>query len=338
MKILITGAAGGIGSTLGYELYKKGHTMFLVDNFRNGYKENLRINGEKYGVFFEVDISDFDSFYTVVKDTSPDVIVHLAAITALPDCEVNKTECIEINVGGTQKVLEAARLHGIKRVVFSSTSAVYENTTQYPFREEYEINPTLTYSLSKKLAEDICRAYENNYEMQIPIVRFFNVFGPRQDIYRSSPPLINYLVREFTQGNVPVLHSDGTQQRDYVHIDDVVRMLEIILEENFVARTTLNVCSGELLSVNDIVAYVRDALGTKIEPRYRHASKLWDTYPSLFEGPFPLNRALVEKETKKFSLGSNEKARQLIGWHPQANLKEAVQKTALEIQKNYNWA
>ena len=131
MRILITGAAGGIGSTLGYHLHKKGHELILVDNLRNGYIENLKIDGETFGSFYLVDINSIE-FSDLVRDSSPDVVVHLAAITALPDCEVNSAECIRINVEGTVSVMEACRKYGVDRVIFSSTSAVYENTSLSP--------------------------------------------------------------------------------------------------------------------------------------------------------------------------------------------------------------
>jgi nucleoside-diphosphate-sugar epimerase len=223
MKILITGAAGGIGSTLGYYLHKKGHDLILVDNLRNGYLENLKIDGETFGSFYQIDINSIE-FYGLVKEKNPEVVVHLAAITSLPDCEVNSGECIRINVEGTVSVIEACRKSGVFRIIFASTSAVYENTEvslEAGFDESDDINPRLFYSLSKKMAEEICLSYIQNYGMDILILRFFNVFGPKQDIHRKSPPLINYIVREFKKGRTPVLHSDGNQSRDYVYSEDV---------------------------------------------------------------------------------------------------------------------
>ena len=161
MKILLTGAAGGIGSTLGYYLFKKGHDLTLVDNFRNGYEENLLINGSSFGDFYNQDICDpqlSDKLIGVY-----DCIIHLAAITALPDCEVNAVDTIDVNVAGTMNVLECARKWNVPHVIFASTSAIYENNKEKVFTENLDVNPRLWYSLSKKMAEEICESYRINY-------------------------------------------------------------------------------------------------------------------------------------------------------------------------------
>lgn len=328
MKILITGAAGGIGSTLGYYLYKKGHTLTLIDNLRNGYKENLSINGEIFGEFYNLSICD-KNLSEMIKDEY-DCIIHLAAITALPDCEVNAVDTINVNVSGTMNVLECARKWNVPHVIFASTSAVYENNKEVIFTEDLEVTPRLWYSLSKKMSEEVCESYRINYNMKITTLRFFNVFGPRQDVHRKNPPLINYVVREIKKGNSPILHSDGEQRRDYVHVDDVVSLIDICLEKK--PDDVFNVCTGTLLSVNEIVQYISEVFQSKLESVYREASKLWDTYPELFDGSYPLDKEVVAKETKKYSRGSYEKANEILGWNPNTNLELLIKKVATEIQ------
>jgi nucleoside-diphosphate-sugar epimerase len=336
MKILITGAAGGIGSTLGYELRKAGHELILVDNFRNGYLQNLTINGETYGKFHNVDITATTKLSYLMESEKIEAVIHLAAITALPDCESNKSECVRINVEGTTSVLEACRRNGIDRILFSSTSAVYENNniSDSPYKEELEITPSLFYSLSKKMAEEICNSYSTNYGMNIQILRFFNVMGPRQDLYRKSPPLINYLVKCFMDGESPVLHSDGEQLRDYIHVDDVVSLIQLLLT-NEPNSMTINVCSGTLVSLNDIVKYVKEELHSDVEPNYRDASMLWDSYEKLFKDDYSLNKNVVTKEVKKFCLGNNAKAKS-FGWIPNEDMEYLIRKTVREIKSNYN--
>ena len=206
MKILLTGAAGGIGSTLGYYLSSKGHHLTLIDNLRNGYLENLSIDEKQFGQFYKLDICDPNILNLL--DGDYDCIIHLAAITALPDCETNAVDTMNINVSGTINILECARRWAVPHIIFASTSAVYENNKEEVFTESLEINPRLWYSLSKKMAEEVCESYRTNYNMKITTLRFFNVFGPRQDIHRKNPPLLNYLVREIKKGNIPILHSD----------------------------------------------------------------------------------------------------------------------------------
>jgi len=335
MKILITGAAGGIGSTLGYELYKLGHELVLIDNFRNGYKDNLIIDGIVYGKFYDIDIRQTQKLSLILKKESVDKVIHLAAITALPDCELNKEECISINVQGTTSVLEACRQNGIGDVIFSSTSAIYENNTieQSPYNEDLNVNPKLFYSLSKKMAEDVCKTYSEHYGMSIQILRFFNVMGPRQDIHRETPPLINYLVKCFINNEAPMLHSNGEQLRDYIYVDDVIDLIKIILDRGC-NTNIINVCSGKLISVNDIVRWVKEELSSNIVPTYRDASMLWDSYPKLFEGSNPLKKDVVIKEVNKFCLGTNLKASEL-GWTPNIDLEFLVKKTAREIKSKY---
>lgn len=250
MKILLTGAAGGIGSTLGYYLYKKGHILTFIDNLRNGYLENLTINGETFGKFYNLSICN-SNLNELIKDDY-DCIIHLAAITALPDCETNAVETINVNVSGTMNILECARKWNVPHVIFASTSAVYENNKEKVFTEDLKVNPRLWYSLSKKMSEEVCESYRLNYGMPVTTLRFFNVFGPRQDIHRKHPPLINYIVREIMNNNSPILHSNGEQSRDYIHVDDVVKLIDLCLEKK--PDDTFNVCTGTLVSVNQIAS------------------------------------------------------------------------------------
>ena len=327
MKILLTGAAGGIGSTLGYYLYKKGHTLTLIDNLRNGYEENIAINGETFGKFYNLSICNPD-IVKLLKDEY-DCIIHLAAITALPDCEINAVETINVNVSGTMNILECARKWNVPHIIFSSTSAVYENNKEKIFTEDLPINPHLWYCLSKKMAEEVCESYRINYNMCITTLRFFNVFGPRQDIHRKTPPLINYIVRELKNNNVPILHSNGEQKRDYVHVDDVVKLIDLCLAKK--PDDTFNVCTGTLISVNEIVNCIRELFETDIEPVYRDASKLWDNYPELFDEPYALSKEIVAKETNKYSRGSYEKAKQILNWEPNTDIKSLIKKVVEEI-------
>lgn len=327
MKILLTGAAGGIGSILGYYLYKKGYALTLVDNLRNGYEKNLTINGETFGEFYNLNICNLD-FVEVLEDKY-DCIIHLAAITSLPDCEINAVETINVNVAGTINILECARKWNVPHVIFSSTSAVYENNQENLFTENLDINPRLWYSLSKKMAEEVCESYRVNYNLPITTLRFFNVFGPKQDIHRKNPPLINYIVREFKNNNPPILHSNGEQKRDYVHVDDVVRLIDICLEKK--PNDTFNVCTGTIISVNEIVNCISKLFEIDIQPVYRNASKLWDNYSELFDGSYSLSKEIVAKETNKYSIGSYEKAKKLLDWEPNTDIKSLIKKVVEEI-------
>lgn len=327
MNILITGAAGGIGSSLARKLNKDGNKLFLLDNLRNGYEENLYKNGELLGEWANISIED--DLSELWKDVTFDHIIHLAAVTALPDCESNAEESLSINVNGTLNLLNFAQDRGISSFIFASTSAIYENNDSPVLDESLTTHPTLLYSLTKQMAEGLCNAYRENYKMNITTLRFFNVFGPRQDIHRTSPPLLNYLVREFSNNQKPILHSDGNQSRDYVHVDDVIHMVELCMEHK--PNDTFNVCSGITISVKEIVETAKDALQSDVEPVYRESHKLWDSYPKLFEGEYPLLKEVVSKETNKSALGTSEKAHTILGWKPNTNIKELMKETAIQM-------
>ena len=330
MKILITGAAGQIGSGLSKLLIENGHDLTLVDNLRNGYLENLKDDAnEVIAPFYEVDITSGE-FFLKCGDQY-DVIIHLAAITSLPDCESNPLETLRINVSGTANVLEFARKFDVPHVVFASTSAIYENNDADVFTEDLEVNPRLYYSLSKKMSEDLIQSYRENYGMTVTILRFFNVFGPDGDQTRPNPPLLNFAYRELSHDRQPILSGNGEQVRDFIWVKDVVRMLELCMQKQ--PNDVFNVCSGVTVSVNQIAQWVAEALGKEdIGLGHKPASELWSTYPEMFEGAYPLDKGLVAKETTRYSKGSYEKAERILGWRPHTNMESLVKKVTLEIE------
>lgn len=335
MNILITGAAGGIGSTLCLHLVKNGHTVIAYDNFNNGYIENLKIKKERKKTFCPVvfaDIRDSKELRKAVKQNKIDTIIHMAAITSLPECESNPKECLDVNVTGSVCVLDVAREYGLN-VIMASTSAVYENNDkeQTPFQESLIVKPRLFYSLSKKLMEDCIDSYIKNYNMNITTLRFFNVFGPRQDIHRKSPPLINYIVKQVSAKEKAVFYSDGNQVRDYVHVDDVVSMIELCLKKS--TNQTYNVCTSTLTSVKDIIGYAESAFDMKLDYEFQKSVDFWKNYEKLFTGSHSLDKNVLEKEVNKYSLGSFEKAKEIIGWTPNTNLESLMIKT---MRENYD--
>tara|TARA_Y100000389_G_scaffold150805_1_gene150416 strand:- start:1914 stop:2894 length:981 start_codon:yes stop_codon:yes gene_type:complete len=324
MKILVTGAAGNIGCGLCHHLEEQGHEVVATDNFRNGYLKNL--DGFKGKVIIG-DIED-ENFVNTNLMESWNVIIHLSAISSLPDCETNKAQCLRINVIGVSNMLELAR-HTDAYLIHASTSAVYENTISSNFSEDLEINPTLYYALSKKMSEDLINAYTENYGIRVGVLRFFNVFGPDGDHTRPNPPLINFLVREFTKGYSPVLSGDGSQVRDFIHVDDVRNMIEICIEKQ--PSDVFNVCTGVTCSVNQIGEWVRESLETDLPLAHKDAQDLWDCYPHLFEGPHPLKKEIVAKETTRYSKGIYHKSKEQLGWEPNLDIKGLVKKVAKEI-------
>lgn len=329
MKIIITGAAGQIGSSL-FKKIRDNHELFLIDNLRNGYLSNLEDNKKHLSNFYNIDISTnrlFEEF-----NDKYDCIIHLAGISELPDCESNPIEALQSNVVGTANVLDFARKREIPHVIFASTGAVYEECEEETFTEDLEITPKLYYSLSKKISEELISSYRKNYGCNITTLRFFNIFGPDGDKDRLNPPLISYIYRELISGRPPVLCGDGEQVRDFICIDDVLSIIELCLEKK--PNDTFNVCTGVTTSVNQIARWVAEALGLEhLGIEYKESNQLWDTYPKLFEGKYSLDKNIVTKEVKKYTKGSFEKAKNVLGWEPNINIESEVKRVVMQIKQ-----
>ena len=166
-KILITGGAGFLGSQLGYQLHTQGHQVILLDNMSYGRLDNLLINGEFFGEFYGADIRS-KKVFEIMNDV--DYVFHFAGIAPLPDCQSNPYDAIDTNVAGTVNILDAARFNGVKRVIFSSTSAIYEDNTSFPCTEDDEVSPYLVYPSSKLQSEMLCKSYAKTYGLDVVIV------------------------------------------------------------------------------------------------------------------------------------------------------------------------
>ena len=323
-KILITGAAGFIGSQLAWHLLRQGREVVLVDDLSFGYESNLLADGKPFAQLVKLDVRS-PELHGLMDDV--DCVFHLAGISALPVNQSEPDRAISINVAGTANVLEAARRHGVRRVVFASTSAIYENNTRFPCREDDDVSPLLIYSLSKWQAERLCESFSKLYNMEIAITRYYNVYGPHVDIYRKSPPFVGYIVRELLLGRVPILHSNGEQSRDYVYLDDVNAINLACMNEKAASGNIFNVASGQAVSVNEIYDIVARIIGTSIKPEFVAASKFWEKYPDLFTGPYGLQVHYLEKEVDKFTLGDAAKAENLLGWKPKIPIEDGMRHT-----------
>ncbi len=329
-KVVITGAAGFIGSQLGLHLHGEGFDVHLLDNLRYGYRENLVIDGRPFGTFHMMDIRDPD--LARVFDGA-DTVFHLAAISALPVCQSEPFEAIGVNVGGTANVLEAARRSNVRRVIVASTSAVYENSKHFPCREDDAITPTLLYSVSKQQAEQLCRSFWLDYGLEVVVTRYYNVYGPQQDIKRKSPAFVGYVIRELLANRAPLLHSNGEQRRDYVYVDDVNAMNIACMDHPAAPGETFNVASGESWSVAEMYSTIAELLHSELSPVYRPADLFWEKYGELFTGPKPLKVAKLAAEVDKFSLGSTFHAETVLGWKARTKLADGLARTVAQIKQ-----
>jgi UDP-glucose 4-epimerase len=322
MKILITGGAGFIGSQLGYHLSNVGHDVVLLDDLSFGTLDNLTITNKTFGLFVKADVRDID-FARHLDGVS--VVFHFAAIAPLPVNQSDPARGYSVNVVGWSNVLEACRRAKINKVVLASTSAVYENNEVFPVKEDDTISPYLLYSMTKKHSEDIAESFVKLYGMDISILRFFNVYGPHHDFRRKSPPLIAYIIKCLMLGEIPILHSDGKQKRDYVYVSDVCRACELVMQPGN-SGEAFNVASGTVISMSDIYAKIAAILKSDLRPKYRDPNLLWDAYSELNEG-FKLDPEYIAKETNKYCCGSNDKAKRILGWEPCVSFDDGIQMT-----------
>lgn len=322
MRVMITGGAGFLGSQLGWYLSNKGHSVVLLDDLSFGHIDNLEIDGKSFGTFIQDDVRS-ERFIDHLDGV--DVVFHFAAIAPLPVNQVDPQRAYSVNVAGWGNVLEACRRKKVGKVILASTSAVYENNHSFPVSEGDFISPYLTYSLTKKHAEELGKSYGSLYGMDITVLRFFNVYGPHHDFRRKSPPLIAYIIKCLMTGEVPVLHSDGSQERDYVYVSDLCDGCELAMGGKS-AGEIINLASNSVISMTDIYGKIAGLLGSSIQPKYRSPTLLWDMYSELGNG-FALRSDVVAKETNKFCQGSYDKAKNLLGWEPKTSFDDGIKAT-----------
>ncbi len=326
-KILVTGAAGFIGSQLAHTLWKQGNDVILLDDFSYGLEDNLIFDDHDFRKeILREDVCDTRMLYELCKNEHFDYIYHIAAITPLPDCQLNPARAITVDVAGTVNVLEAARRYGAKNVIFSSTSAVYENCTQFPTKEDDVVPPSLIYSGGKYTAEHFCRSYVDVYGMNVTVLRFANVFGPHIDCLRKQPPVAGYMIRELFYDRAPTLHSDGEQRRDFVYVDDLIDLaIRVRKNEGY---DCVNVSTNTTHSINELYKIISKIMGKEaISPNYVASSNYWKRYPELYEGAFPISEQILDNEVKKFTLCDNTHAAQAYGWRPQVSFEEGLRRT-----------
>ena len=331
MKIVVTGACGGIGTHLVPKLLESGHEVIAIDDLSSGSWEDLAIH--PHLTLLTVDISDSASLSSSLQMFEFNFIYHLAAISSLPECQIDPARAMSVNFIGTINLVEIAkREKDFIGFVFASTSAVYEASKPLPYFEDCEIMPSLVYPVSKYHSENYLLTQFVHYSFPSTILRFFNIFGDFQNSRRKSPPLLNYIVRELLDGNSPTLHSDGDQERDFISVDDVVNAMLVFVNIERHCAEIFNVCTGRLLKVNQMLVNANLALGTDIAAHYAKPEEFWNAYPELFNSDFPLDLTVVVNEVNKASLGSNAKLTNFLGWQPGKDVESQIQDISIRIK------
>jgi nucleoside-diphosphate-sugar epimerase len=299
--ILVTGVAGFIGSNLAERLLREGHRVIGLDNLAYGLQEQVPDGVE----FHKADVRSPDIYPLFDKI---DIVFHLAAKNCIADCQDNPVETADINVTGTANVFEAARRAKIKKMIYAESSSVYEGSKMLPTPEEDE-HPQTFYAASKMATKFFAEAYSRWYGLKWTALRYFCVYGPRQDYRRTIPPLFSAFIIKLLKNERPTIYGSGEKRRDFVYVEDVNDFHLLCMHDERTTGNVFNLGSGENYSVNEIFRIVRDLLGSKLEP--------------IFKADLP-GEALT-------TLANIERAKKL-GWSPRVGLKDGL-KSSIDFIK-----
>lgn len=263
---LVTGGAGFIGSHLVEKLLSLGERVRVLDNFLTGKRENIApFLGEIE--FLEGDIRDYEVCHRACEGV--DFILHQAALPSVVRSIEDPRTTMDINLGGTLNLLLCARDCRVKRFVFASSSSVYGDDDSLPKKEGREGNPLSPYALSKKAGEDCCRLFYQLYGLSTVSLRYFNVFGPRQDPSSQYAAVIPNFIFRLLQGKEPIIFGDGEQSRDFTYVANVIEAnLLAVKADDSVSGQVFNIACGQSFSINSLVEELDKLLGTKIKPVY----------------------------------------------------------------------
>ena len=300
---LVTGGAGFIGSHLVVRLLAEGHRIRVVDDFSTGRRENLASFGDVVELI-EGSIEHADVCRRAVHGT--DVVFHLAALGSVPRSIADPLRTHEVNATGTLRLLVAAQAAGVQRFVYSASSSAYGETEALPKRESMTARPMSPYGAAKLAGEEYCRVFHETYRLPTVSLRYFNVFGPRQDPASQYAAVIPRFIAAARRGEPPTIHGDGEQTRDFTYVDNVVQANMLALEAAPAAfGCVFNVGSGTRISVNALWRKICENLHVEMAPRY-DAARAGDI---------------------RHSLAAIDRAREALGYVPVVTFEEGLART-----------
>lgn len=304
MNILVTGAAGFIGSHVCEHFIKAGNSVIGIDNFDDFYPSKIKqaniagiINNEKFR-FCEADIRDNKALNNIFSTNNIDGVIHLAAKAGVRPSISSISEYYDVNVNGTINLLEVMRMHDVNKMIFSSSSSVYGNNKKVPFSEDdYVDNPISPYASTKKSGELLCHVYYHLYGMHITCLRFFTVFGPRQ-----RPDLaIHKFTKLMDEGKSIPFYGDGSSARDYTYVLDIVNGIECAFNK-LDGYNIFNLGESRVTNLNELVHMLEKASG---------------------------NKAILDKQPPQpgdvqITYADISKAREVIGYNPTFDMKSGI--------------
>jgi nucleoside-diphosphate-sugar epimerase len=263
---LVTGGGGFIGSHIAQRLVSEGETVRVLDNFSTGRRSNIEPFAGDI-TLIEGDIRDAATVEQAVDGV--DYVIHQAALASVPRSIEDPVGCNDVNVGGTINLLRTAVGQGVKALVYASSSSAYGDSEALPKVETMTPAPKSPYAVAKLAGEYYCRAFSDSYGLPTVSLRYFNVFGPRQDPTSQYAAVIPIFVKALLAGEAPTVFGDGEQSRDFTYIDNVVSAnLLACRHAGLVGGHTYNVACGDRFTLNELYRKLQNILGSDIEPRY----------------------------------------------------------------------
>jgi len=267
-RVLVTGGAGFIGSNLVETLLERGDDVRVLDNFSTGSRANLATLGREIEVV-EGDLRSYERVHTAVRGV--ELVFHQGALGSVPRSVQDPLTSTAVNVEGTLNVLLAARDEGVRRVVAASSSSVYGDGGAFPRVETQAPNPISPYAVAKLAAERFCTSFTRVYGMEIVSLRYFNVFGPRQDPSSQYAAVVPRFIRAIADDEPVTIYGDGDQSRDFTFVDNVVGANLLAADAPGVGGDILNVATGDSVTVNALADAIGAMLGKAVEKAYEPA-------------------------------------------------------------------
>ena len=264
MAYLVTGGAGFIGSHITEELINRGDEVIVLDNMYSGRPENITVNPK--AMFVDGSILNTEILDSICNKYNIEGIFHLAAVASVQKSIENPALVHEVNVTGTLNVLEAARKHGVHKVVLSASAAAYGDNPVFPKREDMLPEPLSPYAVSKIASEMYCKTYAELYNIQTISLRYFNVFGPRQDPNGEYAAVIPKFTEKICAGESPTVFGDGKQTRDFVYVKDVARANILAMDSDI--SGLFNIGTGIQTSLNNLAKMIMDAAEISVDMKY----------------------------------------------------------------------
>jgi nucleoside-diphosphate-sugar epimerase len=302
MRYMVTGGAGFIGSHTVDELVKRGHSVVVLDDLSSGKEDNLADTRNKI-TFMKASITDLEAVRKAVHEA--DCVIHLAARTSVPRSMKDPLDTNRVNVDGTLNVLVAARDAKVKRIVFAASSAVYGETPTLPKSESMPPAPISPYGATKYVGELYAQVFGKCYGLENVALRYFNIFGPRQDPGSPYSGVLSRFATAFLEDAAPLIFGDGEQSRDFTYVDNAVQANLLASEAPNVSGKVFNIGTGERYSLNQTLELLRGYSGKNLQAQYEPPR----------EGDVRDSQADITQ------------ARECLGYEPQVSFEEGLQRT-----------